>query len=53
MTIKELRNLIKGLPDDTEIRVIGEEGHDLPVVLGGRQLTITDKSTTVKVWLEV
>lgn len=53
MTIKEIKQLIKGLPDTTEVMAIDNEGRTVPIVLGGRQLTITDKESTIKVWLEI
>ena len=53
MTIKELRTLIKGLPDTTEVVVIDTENHTRPVVLGGREFTITTEKQAVKVWLEL
>ena len=53
MTIKEIQELLKGLPRDTEVTVLNEDAREVPIRLGGRQFTITDKETKVKVWLEI
>ena len=53
MTIKEIKALIKGLPDTTEVVVVDTENHTRPITLGGRELTITTEKSSVKVWLEL
>lgn len=53
MTIKEIKQLIKGLPDTTEVIVVDNEGKTIPIVLSGRQSAITTTDATTKVWLEI
>lgn len=53
MTVKEIRQLIRGLPDNTEVVVVDIENHTRPITLGGREFTITTEKTSVRVWLEL
>lgn len=53
MKVKELRDLLKGVPNDVDIEVVDTENHTRPIQLGGRQITITDKGSSMKIWLEL